>query len=104
MNGADVSTANVIEDQTGRYEVGIQFNANGSAEFDKIAAQRFPFFEQDPSNPPYQSMEAMELDGRVLSAPTIQAARFNGTAVISGNSPFTKSQSQTIARDIQLSR
>lgn len=106
LTGADVSMAKVIVDAAGQYHVQLQFTSEGSTVFDKVAAQRYPFYAQNRSNPPYQSMEAVELDGRVLSAPTIQAASFNGTAVISGppDSPFTKSQAQTVAKDIELSR
>lgn len=106
MTGADVSTAKVIVDGAGQYQVQLQFTRNGSIELDKIAAQRYPFYTQNPGNPPYQSLEATELDGRVLSSPTIQAAAFNGAAVISGpvDSGFTKSQAQMVATDIELSR
>jgi preprotein translocase subunit SecD len=99
MSGAGVSTANVIVDQTGQYQVQLQFTGKGSSDFDKIAAQRYPFYKQNPGNPPYQSLEAFELDGTVYSAPTIQAQTFNGSAVISGSTsaPFSYKQANDLA-------
>ncbi|HEX6393963.1 MAG TPA: protein translocase subunit SecD [Acidimicrobiales bacterium] len=99
MSGSGVSTANVIVDQTGQYQVQLQFTGKGSSEFDKIASQRYPFYAQNKSNPPYQSLEAFELDGTVYSAPTIQAQSFNGTAVISGSTsaPFSYKQANDLA-------
>jgi preprotein translocase subunit SecD len=99
MSGNGVSTASAIIDQAGQYQVQLNFTNKGSSEFDKIAAQRYPYYQQNQSNPPYQSLEAFELDGTVYSAPTIQAPSFNGTAVISGStaSPFTYKQASDLA-------
>ena len=99
MSGAGVSNATVIIDQAGQYQVQLTFTNKGSSEFDSIAAQRYPFYKQNPRNPPYQSLEAFELDGTVYSAPTIQAASFNGTAVISGSTqaPFTYKQANDLS-------
>jgi preprotein translocase subunit SecD len=99
MSGSGVSTANVIVDQAGQYQVQLQFTGRGSTEFDKIASQRYPFYAQNKSNPPYQSLEAFELDGTVYSAPTIQAQSFNGTAVISGSTsaPFSYKQANDLS-------
>jgi len=99
MTGAGVKNAAVIVDQTGQYQVQLSFTGKGSTEFDNIAAQRYPFYKQSPNNPPYQSLEAFELDGTVYSAPTIQAQSFNGTAVISGStaSPFNYKQANDLS-------
>ena len=99
MSGAGVSTASVIVDQTGRYTVQLLFTGKGSSQFDNIAAQRYPYYKQNPNNPPYQSLEAFELDGTVYSAPTIQAQSFNGTAVISGSTsaPFSFKQASDLS-------
>ncbi len=86
MKGDVVSNTSVIAPTAGGgYEVQVTFTGKGATEFDNIAAQRYPYYQQDPSNPPYSSMEAIELDGVVQSAPTIQASSFHGTAVISGS-------------------
>ncbi|HVA74490.1 MAG TPA: protein translocase subunit SecD [Acidimicrobiales bacterium] len=99
MTGNGVHTASVVVSQTGQYQVQLSFTGKGATEFDKIAAARYPFYKQNPSNPPYQSLEAFELDGTVYSAPTIQAQSFNGTAVISGStaSPFTYKQANDLS-------
>jgi len=99
MTGAGVSNAVVDLTTAGEYEVTLTFTSKGATEFDKIASQRYPEYETDPSNPPFSSLEAFELDGQVESAPTIQAPSFNGTAVISGSTsnPFTSSQASQLA-------
>ncbi len=98
MSGNGVKSASVVLDQAGQYQVQLNFTGKGSTEFDKIASERYPYYQQNQSNPPYQSLEAFELDGTVYSAPTIQASSFNGTAVISGStaSPFTSSQANDL--------
>jgi preprotein translocase subunit SecD len=99
MSGTGVSGASVILSQAGQYQVQLTFTGKGSTEFDNIAAQRYPYYKQNPSNPPYQSLEAFELDGTVYSAPTIQAESFNGTAVISGSTsaPFTFKEASSLS-------
>ena len=99
MSGNGVANATVQLSQAGQYSVNLTFTNSGGNTFDKIAAVRYPFYQQNPNNPPYQSLEAFELDGVVESAPTIQAATFNGTAVISGSTaqPFTSSQASNLA-------
>jgi preprotein translocase subunit SecD len=99
MTGAGVSNASVQLSQTGQYSVLLTFTGSGGTKFDQIASQRYPCYQQNPSNPPACSLEAFELDGVVESAPTIQAASFNGTAVISGSTtaPFTNSQASNLA-------
>jgi len=103
MKGDVVSNATVIAPTSGGgFEVQVTFTQRGAVEFDKIAAQRYPYYKANPSNPPVQALEAIELDGVVESAPVIQAPSFNGTAVISGSSsaPFTAGQASRLA--IQL--
>jgi preprotein translocase subunit SecD len=99
MTGNGVSTASVQLSTAGQYSVLLTFTNAGSVQFDKIAAQRYPYYQQNPSNPPPQALEAFELDGVVESAPAIEAASFNGTAVISGSTaqPFTSSQASNLA-------
>jgi preprotein translocase subunit SecD len=105
MTGSGVSTAELIVDpSTSANEVQVNFTNSGSKEFNKIAAERYPYYEQDESDPPPQSLEAFELDGVVESAPTIQAQSFtNGSAVISGSTsdPFTESQANTLAIELK---
>jgi preprotein translocase subunit SecD len=103
MKGDVVSNTSVIAPTTGGgYEVQVTFTSKGATEFDKIAAERYPFYQQNPSNPGFQAQEAIELDAVVISAPVIQAESFNGVAVISGgtSAPFNNSEAQNLA--IQL--
>jgi preprotein translocase subunit SecD len=100
MKGDVVSNANSVAPTAGGgYTVQVTFTGKGATQFDNIAAQRYPYYQQNPNNPPYSSMEAIELDGIVQSAPTIQASAFHGTAVISGSSsaPFTSKQASDLA-------
>jgi preprotein translocase subunit SecD len=100
MTGAGVSNATVqVDPTTGQYTVLLTFTGKGANDFDKLAAKRYACYQQNTSNPPPCSLEAVELDGVVQSAPTIQAASFHGSAVISGASsnPFTNSQASSLA-------
>jgi preprotein translocase subunit SecD len=100
MKGDVVSNTSVIAPTSGGgYQVQVTFTSSGAEQFDKIASERYPNYASDPSNPPYSSMEAIELDGVVYSAPTIQASSFHGSAVISGSSsaPFSSSQASHLA-------
>jgi preprotein translocase subunit SecD len=100
MKGDVVHDATVIAPTAGGgFQVQVTFTNSGAAQFDKIAAERYPYYQANPSNPPVQAQEAMELDGVVISAPVIQAPAFHGTAVISGStsSPFTQSQASSLA-------
>jgi preprotein translocase subunit SecD len=99
MTGNGVSHAAVVLTSAGQYQVNLTFTNAGSVQFDKIASQRYPYYQQNPSNPPPQALEAFELDGVVESAPAIEAPTFNGTAVISGSTaqPFTSKQASDLA-------
>lgn len=104
MTGAGISNAQeIVDPSTSANEVQVNFTSKGSSQFDAIAAKRYPYYQQNPSNPPPQSLEAFELDGVVESAPTIQAASFNGTAVISGSTanPFSQSQASNLALELK---
>src|SRR5262249_41982051 len=50
MGGNGVSNASVSLDQAGRYQVNLTFTGKGSAQFDKIASERYPYYKQNPSN------------------------------------------------------
>jgi len=100
LKGDVVANTSVGAPQSGGgFTVQVTFTNAGGVAFDKIAAQRYPYYKANPSNPPYQSLEAIELDAVVQSAPTIQAPSFNGTAVISGSTgaPFTQKQASDLA-------
>jgi preprotein translocase subunit SecD len=99
MTGTGIKDAAVTVTSAGQYEVTVTFTAKGAAQFNKIAAERYPYYQQDPTNPPYASLEAFELDGVVESAPTMEASNFGNTAVISGSTaqPFSASQANRLA-------
>jgi preprotein translocase subunit SecD len=79
--------------------VDLTFTSRGSTEFNKYAAAHYACYQQDPSNPPYCALQAIELDAVVQSAPAIEAASFPGGATINGSSsnPFTQQQAQNLA-------
>jgi preprotein translocase subunit SecD len=99
MTGSGIKDANVNVTSAGQYEVTVTFTAKGAAQFNRIAAERYPYYQQNPTNPPYASLEAFELDGVVESAPTMEASNFGNTAVISGSTaqPFSASQASRLA-------
>jgi preprotein translocase subunit SecD len=104
MKGDVVSNTTVIAPTTGGgFQVQVDFTSKGAVTFDNIAAERYPYYSADKTNPPPQAQEAIELDGVVESAPVIQAASFNGVAEISGSSsaPFTQSQASQLALELK---
>jgi hypothetical protein len=106
MDGRVIGSSIVIQGQGSGYQVQVTLTSQGAAEFDKIAALRYPYYQQDQRNPPYQSMEAFEVDGVVWEALVIQASSFNGRAIITGalNAPFTKGQADALAHEVDAAR
>ena len=83
------------------YQVQVTFTKPGGAAFDRIAAERFPYYTKNGAVNP-KSQEAIELDGVVESVPQIQAASFNGTAIISGGTTgFTAKQANSLALELR---
>jgi preprotein translocase subunit SecD len=100
MSGSIIKSAAAnLNSQTDQWEVDLTFTSRGSTEFNKYAAAHYACYQQDPSNPPYCALQAIELDAVVQSAPAIEAASFPGGATISGSSsnPFTQQQAQNLA-------
>lgn len=86
--GPSEATGKIVKSVRARFEQGqwgvnVNFTGKGSKEFDALAAK-------------YVNKQlAIVLDGMVQSAPVIQSADFNGTAVISGS--FTEKESKDLA-------
>ena len=100
MSGSIIKSASAnLNSQTDQWEVDLSFTSRGSTEFNKYAAAHYACYQEDPSNPPYCALQAIELDAVVQSAPAIEAASFPGGATISGSSsnPFTQQQAQNLA-------
>jgi preprotein translocase subunit SecD len=91
LKGDVVSDANAAPPQgVGSWQVDIQFNKKGSKQWDDMARKYFC-----PSGGQNCTRVAVELDGVVLSAPTINAQEFNGRAQISGS--FTSTSARELA-------
>lgn len=100
MTGKVVSDASAqIDTSTGQYSVSLTLTSGGASKFDTIAASRYACYKQNTANPPTCSLEAFELDGLVESAPTFQAASFNGNVQITGS--FTSSQASALANELK---
>ncbi len=100
MSGSIIkSAAATLNPQTDQWEVDLTFTSRGSTEFNKYAAAHYACYQQDPSNPPYCALQAIELDATVVSAPAIEASSFPGGATINGStqSPFTQDQANNLA-------
>jgi preprotein translocase subunit SecD len=105
MSRSIIKTATThLDSQTDEWEVIMDFTSAGSTEFNKYAAAHYRCYEQDTSNPPYCALQAIELDGTVESAPSVDSKNFPGSAEISGSSsaPFTQLEAQGIALALQL--
>jgi len=85
--GATEATGEIISTATasfnGQWIVPVEFTGTGSDEFNALAAANFG------------QQVAITVDGVVYSAPTIQAAEFDGAATISGQ--FTEEEAKDLA-------
>ncbi len=99
LTGRGVKTAFVSVTQTGSYAVNVNFTGSGSNTFDQIAAARNKYFNKAATSPDPRSLEAIELDGQVESAPTIEQSSFNGQVQITGN--FSSSQANSLALELK---
>jgi preprotein translocase subunit SecD len=100
MSGNIVKSAAAhLDSQTDEWEVVLDFTGAGSTAFNKYAAAHYNCYKEDESSPPYCALQAIELDGTVESAPSIDSNNFPGSAQISGSSsaPFTKQEAQRTA-------
>jgi len=101
MSGSIVKSATAdLDSQTDEWEVVLDFTGSGSTAFNKNAAAPYKCYEEDTANPPYCALQAIELDGTVESAPSIDSNNFPGSAEISGSSsaPFTQQGAQSLAQ------
>lgn len=85
IDNDDIASAEARPSQSGDWQVNVFFTSEGSA---RIAAH---------TEANIGRALAIVLDGRVLSAPTVQA-RIEGMAVISGN--FTESEARELAAQL----
>lgn len=87
LTGADLKRADVEFDKnTGEPQVSIQFNTDGTKKFAAITERNL------------QKPVAIELDGQIISAPTVQTAIENGQAVITGK--FTIDEARKLAIEL----
>ena len=104
LDGRSISTAHVVSGSPAQgYGVEVVFTAAGAGQFNLVASQRFPFYQQNTANPPVASLEAVEVDGVVIAAPSIQANGSDGTAIFRGPAlaPFSKQQADQIVQAIR---
>lgn len=80
------------------YAVNVTLTSSGLAKFNKVAAVRHAFYNPSATSQSFQSLEAIELDGVVESAPTIQSAVFSGPVQITGQ--FTATQANHLALEL----
>ncbi len=72
MTGDDIVDARVHPDQTGRLQIGMDFNRSGARQFERITTDHV------------REHLAIVLDNRVYSAPVIKSVISGGSAVIEG--------------------
>jgi preprotein translocase subunit SecD len=85
-NGTIIKSAYAGVDQTGQWLVYFTLTKAGSPKFDALAAKY------------YHTLVANDLDGTVVSAPSIDAQSFSGSGQISGS--FTQSSANDLATDL----
>ncbi len=100
VSGPVVKTATAFLDpELGSWGVDLRFTSDGSAEFNVAAARHYKCYMSNMENPPYCSLQAMEIDGTVETAPAIEAPSFPGAATMVGSTsdPFTQQQAKDLA-------
>jgi protein-export membrane protein SecD len=80
FNGDQLASAAPGFDQTGQRVVEFTLKSGGAALFDKFAGVAF-----QGTNSPNNEQFAIVLDGNVVSAPSVNAQRFNGQGQIGGS-------------------
>jgi hypothetical protein len=102
LSGSAVAGTRVVNSGSVGFQVELTLTPAGAVAFGRVASERYPFYAADPSKPSFRSMEAIELNGTVVSDLPIQAASFNGAVVISGSTaaPFTKTQATGLSQHI----
>ena len=100
LKGEIVKTASAALDTTnGEYVVNVTLTNSGLTAFNKIATVRHQFYSASATQQSFASLEAIELDGVLYSAPTIESAPFTGAIQISGS--FTSSQASDLANQLK---
>jgi preprotein translocase subunit SecD len=100
FSGKAVKTASVgVDSSSGVVSVNLTFTSSGSKEFNKMAAVRSKYYSSTATSPSLLSLEAIELDGVLESAPQIEQANFDGTAQITGS--FTESEASALATELK---
>ncbi|HEX4865556.1 MAG TPA: hypothetical protein VFV02_15920 [Acidimicrobiales bacterium] len=86
---ADLTSADIVsaraEPSPGMgfgYEVVLKLTPGGERKLDAVAAARYVYYKQNPSNPPPQSLEAIEQGYTVLVAAPMESPKFNGTVMV----------------------
>jgi preprotein translocase subunit SecD len=100
LRGEIVSTASAaVDTQTGDNVVNVTLTSRGLTEFNKVATVRHQYYSATAASPDPRSLEAIDLDGQLESAPTIESAPFTGPIQISGS--FTTSQASALADELR---
>jgi len=89
LTGSEISSASFgLNSQTGQWEVQLAFNDKGTTAFAAVSTRLYGL--QSPRN-----QFAFVLDGKVISAPSMNAVITDGKASISGS--FTQDSAKTLA-------
>jgi preprotein translocase subunit SecD len=100
LAGEIVKTASsALDTSNGEYVVNVTLTGSGLSKFNKIAEVRHQFYSSTATQQSFQSLEAIDLDGALESAPTIESAPFTGPIQISGS--FTSSQASALATELR---
>lgn len=96
---ADATSGTVTNSQgvsTGQWAVNIVFDGDGTTKFGEVTKRLFSYLTTDPT----RNRFAIVLDGKVISAPTTQAAILDGKPQISGS--FTQDSAKTLADQLKF--
>lgn len=102
LSPSDIKGASVVPDPAGGFAVLLELTGAGTQKFELVAAQRYASYVEDPTDPPFASLEALEVDGTVAAGSAISSPNETAVFSLSGldGRQLTDQQAHRIAAEI----
>lgn len=106
VSGAELSSASAAQGRNsngqpnGQWTVALQFDSTGTEKFAQASTRLFTLHQDPQASSQRRDAFAVVLDGRVITAPSMNAVISNGQAEISGN--FTVESASILAKQLNF--
>lgn len=106
VSGAELSSASAAQGRNsngqpnGQWTVALQFDSEGTEKFAQASTRLFTLHQNPQASAERRDSFAVVLDGRVITAPSMNAVISNGQAEISGN--FTVESASILAKQLNF--